>query len=248
MPSSTGSITGLLRALEQGSQRDAAAQELWTRFQLELTRDALRRLRAMGASRTVSDEDDVAAKAFDSICRRIEHGCLKLNSRLDFRKMLLRATKRAVQNQAKREKTLKRGGTKVIVSGSDAGHEAGGTRASESGSEPVEIASALEECRRMLDKLGDETQRKIVLWRLIGCTNKEIADRLGPCVATIENKLKLIRKRWSEDFPCLTVKPGRRSAHHEGAADVTGPPVGGSCRPFRRPGPARSRGHGRRPG
>jgi DNA-directed RNA polymerase specialized sigma24 family protein len=55
-----------------------------------------------------------------------------------------------------------------------------------------------EECRILLDALGDDTLRQIALWKLEGYTNEEVADQLGCSLAGIGRKLRLIREIWEK--------------------------------------------------
>ena len=68
---------------------------------------------------------------------------------------------------------------------------------------PAMAAQTAEECRRLLAELGDETLRQVALWKLEGYTNEEIAPRMddgkGRSLATVELKLKMIRKRWEKE-------------------------------------------------
>ncbi len=57
-----------------------------------------------------------------------------------------------------------------------------------------------ESCRRLLDLLGDEQLRRIVVWKMEGHTNREIADRLGCVVETVERRLRLIRSLWQREI------------------------------------------------
>jgi hypothetical protein len=88
-----GSITRCIRDLENGARRDEAAREIWDRFFEDLTRYALKQLKAMHAARGVADQEDAAARAFAKVCRGIESGRLKLGDREDLRKLLLWSTK-----------------------------------------------------------------------------------------------------------------------------------------------------------
>jgi DNA-directed RNA polymerase specialized sigma24 family protein len=51
----------------------------------------------------------------------------------------------------------------------------------------------------LLDRLGDDELRQIALWRLMGYSNREIADMKGCSERTIERKLELIRAIWDQD-------------------------------------------------
>src|SRR3954469_1141707 len=84
-----GSVTRCVRDLEGGVRREAAVRDLWDRFYGELTRHALRKLRAAHADRLVADEEDAAERAFTKVCRGIETGRLRLERRDDLRRVLL---------------------------------------------------------------------------------------------------------------------------------------------------------------
>ena len=55
-----------------------------------------------------------------------------------------------------------------------------------------------DECRMMLKQLNDPILEKIVLLRLDGYTNDEIADRLNYSRRTIQRMLNLVKDAWSQ--------------------------------------------------
>jgi DNA-directed RNA polymerase specialized sigma24 family protein len=61
---------------------------------------------------------------------------------------------------------------------------------------PAFAAMVTDECRRLLEVLGDETLRRIALLRMEGYSDPEIAARLGCGLRTVGRKLELIRKTW----------------------------------------------------
>ena len=69
------------------------------------------------------------------------------------------------------------------------------------GSEPTpEFAAAMaEECRRLLDLLGDEELRAVALWKMEGFTNEEIAAKLGCVSRSVKRKLRSIRTIWEHE-------------------------------------------------
>ena len=54
---------------------------------------------------------------------------------------------------------------------------------------------------RLLDRLGDDELRSVARWKMEGHTNEEIASQLGCALATVERRLRLIRKRWEKELP-----------------------------------------------
>ena len=61
---------------------------------------------------------------------------------------------------------------------------------------PEFAAMVAEECRLRLDGLRDETLRRVALLKMEGCTNVEVAGRLGCGLRTVVRKLELIRRAW----------------------------------------------------
>src|SRR5262249_35733985 len=61
---------------------------------------------------------------------------------------------------------------------------------------PAFAAEVADQCRALLDLLGDPDLRRVALWKLEGYTNAEIAGLLERSVATVELKLKRIRLKW----------------------------------------------------
>jgi DNA-directed RNA polymerase specialized sigma24 family protein len=50
-----------------------------------------------------------------------------------------------------------------------------------------------------LDKLPNSEYRAIALWKMQGHPNEEIAARLGCAVATVERRLRVIRRLWEKE-------------------------------------------------
>ncbi len=62
---------------------------------------------------------------------------------------------------------------------------------------PELAALVAEECRRLFDALPDESLRQVAGLRLEGYTDREIADRLGCGLSTVERRLRTIRTVWT---------------------------------------------------
>jgi RNA polymerase sigma factor (sigma-70 family) len=197
--SSTGSVTAWIDQLRSGDR--AAAQPLWQGYFQRLVGLARRKLRR--APRGMADEEDVALSAFDSFCRGAEQGRFpQLADRDDLWRLLFVITERKAIDLVHHERREKRGGGKVRHEGSLAG-ESSVTPVLVQVADPEptpELAAQLaDECRRLLDALGNETLRAVALAKMEGYTNKEIAERLGCSVQTIERKLQRIRRTWKKD-------------------------------------------------
>jgi DNA-directed RNA polymerase specialized sigma24 family protein len=201
--SSFGSVTRWIARLKAGEH--AAAQKLWQRYSLRLVHLARARLR--DAPRRAADEEDVALGAFDSLCRGAEAGRFpRLSDRDDLWRLLVVLTARKAANLAKHERRIKRGGGRVLAEAelalpSDGSEDFEGLEAI-IGDEPTpEFAAQVgEECRRLLDALGDPQLRDIATMKLEGYTDEEVAARLGCTDRTVRRRLQLIRKLWEKEW------------------------------------------------
>jgi DNA-directed RNA polymerase specialized sigma24 family protein len=188
------SITQWLRLLKAGDH--AAAQPLWEAYFARLVRLARARLRRL-RRKVAFDEEDVALSAFDSFCRRAQNGVFpRLDDRDDLWQVLLVLTVRKAQFSARAATRKKRGAGRVV---SLAELDDQDSEVFESAEPTPELAAQLaEELERRLHFLKDESLQQVALAKLEGCTNREIAERLGCVEKTIERKLRSIRKLWSD--------------------------------------------------
>ena len=200
--SSAGSVTHWLGRLKAGDQ--AAAQPLWEAYFRRLVERARRKL--AGRPRPAADEEDVALSAFDSFCRGAEHGRFpRLDDRTDLWQLLVVIADRKAVDLVHHERRARRGGGKVLGEGALAGP---GSSAADSplgqiaGAEPTPefAAQVAEECRRLLDRLGDAELWSVALWKMEGYTVEEIAARLGCVPRTVDRRLRLIRDLWQQEI------------------------------------------------
>ena len=200
MPPSSGSVTHWLGLLKAGDS--AAAQPLWERYFRRLV--GLARARLQGAPRRAADEEDAALSAFASFCCAVEAGRFpRLDDRGDLWQLLVLLTARKALNLRKHERRQKRGGGRVVAEadlGAEGTDEEAGL-AAVLGDEPTPAfaAQVADECRRLLEMLGDDQLRALAVARLEGYTTAELAARLGVAPRTVERKLHKIRERWSRE-------------------------------------------------
>jgi DNA-directed RNA polymerase specialized sigma24 family protein len=197
-------VTQWLYALQGGDS--AAAQKLWERYFERLVRFALTRL--PGQFRRAADEEDVALSAFHSFCLGVERGRFpQLADREDLWRLLLTITARKAQVQVRHQTRQKRGGGKVVgesgLRKADADSPDAGGLGQILGPEPTpELAAEVaEECQRLMNLLGDEVLRSIALLKMEGYTVDEIAERVGCARRSVERRLQLIRKTWTDAAP-----------------------------------------------
>src|SRR5262245_48652939 len=61
---------------------------------------------------------------------------------------------------------------------------------------PAFAAMLADECRHLLQALGDESLRQVALTRMEGYSDSETAAKLGYGLRSVERKLARIRTRW----------------------------------------------------
>jgi len=189
--STPGSVTHWIDGLRTGEP--VAARKLWEHYFHRLVELARRRLRDL--PRRAADEEDVALSAFDSFCRGAAHGRFpRLSDRDDLWQVLLLLTQRKaidlIQHEG-REKRDWRKSEPVEAVRSPAADLAGREP------DPAFAAQVAEECQRLLGTLGDGL-RLLAVRKMEGYTNEEIAGLLNCSLATVERRLRLIRKEWEE--------------------------------------------------
>jgi RNA polymerase sigma factor (sigma-70 family) len=195
MPSE-GSVTYWIDRLRAGDP--VAAQRLWERYFEDLVRLTRQRLR--GQARQVADEEDVVLSAFDTFCRRAAEGRFpRLEDRDSLWRLLLVITTHKAAHLVRDQRRQKRGGEPRPDAPAAADREPALSEVLDREPTPEFAAQAAEECRRLLDRLGDDELRSVALWKMEGYTTEEIADQLGYVPRTVERKLRLIRTLWAEE-------------------------------------------------
>jgi len=200
MDSSRG-VTHWIGQLRAGDP--VAAQHLWEGYFRRLV--GLARGKLQGLSRRADDEEDVALSAFASFCRGVEGGRFpQLADRDDLWRLLVTITARKALHLARDEHCQKRGGGAVRDEAA-LGHRDGSAAEDAAidellGREPTPAfaAQVAEECQRLLDRLGDADLRTIAVCKMEGYTTEEIAAKLRRAPRTVQRKLDLIRRRWTE--------------------------------------------------
>ncbi len=201
MDSSRG-VTHWIGQLRAGDP--VAAQHLWEGYFRRLV--GLARGKLQGLSRRAADEEDVALSAFASFCRGVEGGRFpQLADRDDLWRLLVTITARKALHLARDEHCQKRGGGGAVRDEAALGHRDGSAAEDAAidellGREPTPAfaAQVAEECQRLLDRLGDADLRTIAVCKMEGYTTEEIAAKLRRAPRTIQRKLDLIRRRWTE--------------------------------------------------
>jgi DNA-directed RNA polymerase specialized sigma24 family protein len=187
------SISRWIGDLKQGDIQ--AAQRLWDRFFGQLVGFARARMKA--APRKAADEEDVALSVFDSLCRGAARGQFtKLSDRNDLRALLLVLTTRKVCDYVARERRQKRGGGRATAF-SELDSQLDPLEAPGREPDPQVAAILREESERIFSRL-DGDLRRIALGKLEGYSNRELASQLNCGLRTVERRLEIIRRIWTE--------------------------------------------------
>jgi RNA polymerase sigma factor (sigma-70 family) len=193
--SERGSISRLLLDLKAGDI--GTAQPLWERYYRRLV--GLARKKLGDAPRQASDEEDVVQSAFNSFFQRARNGQFpQLSDRDDLWRLLVVITARKAVNLRVHQNRAKRGAGKVRSQMDSVDDRL----AQVIGAEPTPsfAAQLTEQLERIMNGLPDPTHRVIVLWKLEGRTNAEIAHHLSCSLASVERKLRLIRQQLESEL------------------------------------------------
>ena len=198
-----GSISAILTRLKEGNNHDStrAIEEIWNRCHDQLTRLARRKLG--GLPRRMEDEEDLVQSGFMSFVQARQEGRYP---NLRDRRALWRLLARIIGNKAKNRRSWHRAGKRTPENGKikgNSGLDWYGLHVPAPEPTPAVIVEAIEQVNFLLGILEDESLRAVVLLRLDGYTNAEIAKRMNVSERAVERKLARIRDAWAEKFnPC----------------------------------------------
>ena len=204
MDESAGSVSRWISDLKAGDAQ--AFQPLWDRYYATLVERARAKLRGLHSPTPVNDEEDLALSAFQSLHQGVREGRFpQLEDRDDLWRLLVHLTACKAVDRHRAENCQKRGGGKVlseadmVATGAD-GDAEGNPLDRIIGSEPSPELAAMvaEEYQHRLERLGDDTLRRIAELKLSCHTNEEIRRKLRCSLRTVTLKLELIRKKWQQ--------------------------------------------------
>jgi DNA-directed RNA polymerase specialized sigma24 family protein len=196
-----GTIGAWLASLQDGDSQ--AAQQLWERYFARLAH--LAQLRLGSLPRRAADEEDVALSVMNSFLQGARDDRFpQLADETDLWRILVTITARKVSAQRRKHLAARRNrgkvrGESVFADHSGSKSAAGLEAVTGHEPDPAVAAQVTEECRKLFERLDDNTLCDIARSKLDGCTNEEIAERIGKSVRTVERKLTLIRDCWSAD-------------------------------------------------
>jgi RNA polymerase sigma factor (sigma-70 family) len=197
--SGDGSVSVWIEGVKTGCE--AAATNIWKRYRKQI--HGIARAKLGSAVRTVADEEDVAVIAFQSFLRRCRDGSYPdLHDRTDLWRLLVTITVHKASNQARDQACLKRSAPQVEGASvlTQSGPVHGWDHLISMEPDPELSAAVSDSLNHLLGKISDGELRSIVLYKLEGYSNPEIAEKIGRSLPTIERRLRLIRETWRREL------------------------------------------------
>ena len=192
------SVTHWIAGLKTGDVE--AAERLWDGYFQRLIGLARGHLGVVACGG--SDEEDVAQSVFKSLCLGAERGKFRqLSDRNDLWALLVTMTAYKSRDLIRRERSLKRGGGRVLDEAALAGgEEPFGGLDDLVGREPTPqfAAQLVEQCQSLLSRLN-HVERRTAELKLQAFNNQEVADRMGCGLRTVERRLSAVRRIWTAD-------------------------------------------------
>lgn len=186
--------------IEQLSGADPlAAQRLWEHFCRRLMNYARGRLKA--ATRRVYDEEDAAVSAFRSLCRGIEAQKFpNVADRDNLWALLVVIASRKIINRNRYDDQQCRNGRRTISESILAHADDANPLDAVSAREPTPELSAevADLSEYLLNLLTEPDLKRLVLLKLEGHTNEEVAELMSVTRRTVHRKLERIRRVWLE--------------------------------------------------
>lgn len=191
----TGSITACVADLRDGVEIDAAAARIQQRYSGEIHSIVERRLQ--GAVRRRVDAEDVAQDTFGSFFVRVQAGQYDLPNRSRLGGLLARMADHKVKAVIRRNLRKRRDVRAECHAGAGAEDSCRDLLqlAPAAEARPDDMVASKEIESILLQSLKSEELVQVAVWRREGCSNTEIASRLGCTERTVERKLVEIRER-----------------------------------------------------
>lgn len=163
--------------------RDAAARAIWERYAPRLL--ALVRRKLTGRVRRREDEDDILQNAYQRFCIAV---CKAANAAKHHGADCRDVAREEQEPAPKDDDSL---ASRWLLEHAADGEEP----------DPAAVVELHDQIEWLLRLLPADL-RQVVLWRLEGRTNQEIAGLLGRTERTVEMKLQRVRHRWERAGGC----------------------------------------------
>ncbi len=180
-----------------GSLSDDRVQELWDKYYGPLKQSIAERVRRI--RRPIANESEIALSAFNSLIMAARQGKFPdLLEETGLWKLLRTIAIRKANDTHKRLWADKRGGNQAPIGQYEAeeGEQAAIDRAGINASPDSDMV-AEELVSDLLAKLPSEKFRNVILLKLEGMENVEIAENLGTTTRTVQRMLQQVRSEWA---------------------------------------------------
>lgn len=197
-----GSISRLLALLRAGD--DAAASALYQRVLSDLQEHCTKQLRRLAVRTEAFDHNDLVQEVLPAALERLKRGeGTDIVNRGHLWGHLFQAAEWRAKNERQRQRALRRGGgrrTLNSASSPDEGSFDGPLDQTPARDAlPTDIHSLLVLIEQEFGRVS-ERERPILLLMLQGYTDREVADRTGWSVATVERIKRSIRERLEREM------------------------------------------------
>lgn len=190
------SIAGWIDAVRAGEP--LGQQALWDRFFPQIVRLAKSRMRD-GICRA-GDEEDVALSVLNSFFAGFQENSFPdVRGRDDLWRLLSRMTQRKVADWVRSQGRKKRFalGESALMRNAFDENPLPMEQQKHPGPTPDMELVFIEQCQRLMKLLPTDLQA-VVIQKLSGQKNEDIANQLNCSIATVERRLKLIRELWTK--------------------------------------------------
>ncbi len=181
------SISLWIQAVRAGNED--AVNELWQRYFVQLMNVARSRMATL--PRAAYDEEDAAISTFRVLCHQLREGNYPdLADRDEFWRLMLKVLLRKVNRRVDYETAEKR----RLSSAQSSEHSD-----AVSPENHVESIMVADECQHLLIRLKDPGLEQVVILKLEGFSNEEIAAKLNRTRRTVHRMMTLIQNVWLQD-------------------------------------------------
>ena len=180
---------------------ESAARGVWEHFAARLC--AMARAKLHSDTRKVYDEEDAALSMFRSVCEGMAAGRFPdLHDRNSLWGLMLVITTQKISNRHRFDRQKRRDIRRTLTDSvfgqlDSSGIEFGGNSMISREPTPEFAAEFAETCQTLFDVLRDPLLEQVVLLKMDGMTDAEVAAKLYCSRRTIQRRLEIIRRQLS---------------------------------------------------
>ena len=199
------SVTRWIGQVKDGDS--VAARSLWEHYFSQLVDLARQKLRNSGADRRVADEEDVALSVLNKFFQSAQKGRYPdLSDRSGLWRLLIKMTANKAVDLRRQQSRVRRGGDQsqdenaAVHKGRPASDDLRIAEFMAKEPTPEMLAIMADQLANLLTVLGDPDLQELVICKIEGYTNEEMAQRMNVTTRTIERRLRLVREHCREEL------------------------------------------------